>query len=63
MNTFQIYLQLPMTDILSLCFRRGAQFSTETQKEKIETADFCALEWKFHGVNVNQLMRDVLATL
>lgn len=33
------------------------------QKEKIECADFCALEWKFHGVNVNPDIRRILESL
>ena len=45
----------------------GFAFSTEDtidmpeyQKEKIECADFCALDWKFHGVNVNPKMKTLL---
>ena len=33
------------------------------EKERIESADFYALKWKFHGVNVNCNMRKVLEVL
>lgn len=35
----------------------------EFQREKIECADFCALEWKFHGVNVNPPVKKMLKSL
>lgn len=35
----------------------------EYQKEKIECADFCALDWKFHGVNVSPKMRTLLKAI
>ena len=56
-----------MYGVLILCF---SCFSTEDtadmpeyQKEKIECADFCALDWKFHGVNVNPKMKTVLKAI
>ena len=33
------------------------------KKETIESADFCALEWKFQGINVNPPMREILKIL
>ncbi|XP_074643243.1 uncharacterized protein LOC141900312 [Tubulanus polymorphus] len=33
------------------------------QKERIESADFCALNWKFHGVNVNPFVEKILRAL
>ena len=35
----------------------------DNQKERIESADFCALEWKFKGVNVNPSVRKILEAL
>ena len=35
----------------------------EFEKEKVETADFSALKWKLHGVNVNPQVRRVLEVL
>ncbi|XP_046550428.1 uncharacterized protein LOC124260208 isoform X2 [Haliotis rubra] len=35
----------------------------EFQREKIECADFCALDWKFHGVNVNPPVKKMLKSL
>ncbi|XP_012936365.1 uncharacterized protein LOC101853688 isoform X1 [Aplysia californica] len=36
---------------------------TEYHKEKVECADFCALEWKLHGLHVNGHVRKILETL
>ncbi|KAK2163962.1 hypothetical protein LSH36_71g01027 [Paralvinella palmiformis] len=33
------------------------------KKEKIECADFCALDWKLHGVQVNPPMKKLLESL
>jgi len=33
------------------------------KKDKIECADFCALEWKFNGVKINPPIRKILETL
>ena len=33
------------------------------KKEKIESADFCALDWKFHGLHVNPDIRKLLEAL
>ena len=42
--------------------RRG-EFTSETEKERIESADFYALKWKLHGVNVNTPVRTILEVL
>ncbi|XP_066303263.1 muscle M-line assembly protein unc-89-like [Branchiostoma lanceolatum] len=34
-----------------------------SQKERVEDADFCALEWKLHGVKVNPPIRKLLQML
>ncbi|CAL1544481.1 unnamed protein product [Lymnaea stagnalis] len=36
---------------------------TEYQKEKVECADFSALEWKLHGVKVSPPVRKILSSL
>uniref|UniRef100_A0A2C9LKX7 Uncharacterized protein n=1 Tax=Biomphalaria glabrata TaxID=6526 RepID=A0A2C9LKX7_BIOGL len=36
---------------------------TEFQKEMIECADFCALEWKLRGVNVSNQVKKILKSL
>ncbi|KAK0060498.1 hypothetical protein Bpfe_010011 [Biomphalaria pfeifferi] len=36
---------------------------TEFQKEMIECADFCALEWKLRGVNVSNQIKKILKSL
>ena len=49
---------------LFFCFSFSSTEDTidmpEYQKEKIECADFCALDWKFHGVDVNPKMKTLL---
>ena len=35
----------------------------EVKKERLERADFSAIQWKLHGVNVNPRIRDVFETL
>lgn len=35
----------------------------EYQREKIECADFCALDWKFHGIKINPKMLHLLNQL
>ncbi|KAF6020457.1 hypothetical protein EB796_021231 [Bugula neritina] len=44
-------------------FVRGNQNNNENQKERIECADFYALKWKFHGVNVNSSIKALLDVL
>ena len=47
--------------VFYLCCRtEDTQDMPEYQKERIECADFCALDWKFHGVNVNPHMSKLL---
>ena len=35
----------------------------DNKKEKIESADFCALEWKLRGLDVNPPVRKILHSL
>ncbi len=36
---------------------------SDNKKEKIESADFCALEWKLRGLNVNPPVKKILQSL
>ena len=35
----------------------------EYHREKVECADFCSLDWKLHGLQVNGQVRKILETL
>ena len=54
------------TQILTVCVTDRTEDTLERpeyQRERIETADFGALEWKLHGIKVSDKMKKVLKTI